>query len=427
MYLYLWVVFAGFIVLTALPLFSPEKRTMWKTGQFIAVTSSVLLAIFAIEVLNITPLPAIIFVVIVSFLADRSTYTKSGMVVAGIFFILIAGGAYYLYHDDPEYVENYINNNPDLASMHLSVDGDTIIRQEGEVKRPLASTVKTIVAIEYANQAAEGDVDRDELIPLNELEKFYLANTDGGAHPAWIEEMRASGQISNNRVPLHEVAKGMIMFSSNANTDYLLEKLGAESINNVLKTLELEQHDPVYPLVSALLIPEYLDYNHNGSLSNRELEAMLLDMNLEEYRELAWEIHNELKEGEPDFFDGTVTVPMELQNIWSDRLPNASVDDYAKVMSAISDDTATVPGGEEILRDLMEWPMELHASNREMYKHFGAKGGSTAVVLNQALYVEKPDGKKIELIIFTEGFSTIEQMKMSRNMNSYLRKVLNEN
>jgi D-alanyl-D-alanine carboxypeptidase len=427
MYLYLWIVFAGFIVLTALPLFSSEKRTRWKIGQFIAVTSSVLLAIFAIEVFYIPPLPAIIFVVIVSFLADRSTYTKTGMAVAGIFFLLIAGGVYYIYHDDPEYVQNYINNNPELASMHLSVDGNTIISQEGDVKRPLASTVKTILAIEYANQVVGGDIDPEELIPLAELDKFYLANTDGGAHPAWLEEMSASGQISNNRVPLHEVAKGMIMFSSNANTDFLLEKLGAESINNVLETLELEQHDPVYPLVSALLIPEYLDHEHNGSLSNRELESMLLDINLEEYRELAWEIHYELKEGEPDFFDGTVSVPMELQNIWSDRLPNASVEDYAKVLSAISDDTATVPGGEEILRDLMEWPMELHASNREMYKHFGAKGGSTAFVLNQALYVEDHDGKELELIIFTEGFSTIEQMKMSRNMNSYLRKVLNEN
>ncbi|SES25575.1 D-alanyl-D-alanine carboxypeptidase [Gracilibacillus ureilyticus] len=426
MYLYLWIVFAGLILLTAFPLISPKNRTKWKISQAIIVTCSVILAVFVIEFLQIPPFLPIIFVVIVSFLTDRSTYTKTGLIITGTVVILLGAGAYYLFHDDPDYVENYMEDHPDLASLHVSVDGETVISQQGEEKRPLASVVKTIIAIEFANQVAEGAIDPEEPISLSELDKFYLANTDGGAHPAWLEDMKANNKITNDQVTLHEVAKGMIQYSSNANTDFLLGKLGADSVNRVIETLELEQHDPVYPLVSALLASPYLNDQHDGNLSDRELEEMLLDMTMEEYRELVWEIHEKLNNDEADFFDESPSVSMDLQRIWSDRLPNASAEDYAKVMAAISNNTATIPGGEEILRELMEWPMEVHESNREKYAHLGAKGGSTAFVLNQALYAEDHNGKKVELIIFTEGFSFIEQIKMNQNMNSYMQKVLEE-
>ncbi|MFC4403870.1 serine hydrolase [Gracilibacillus xinjiangensis] len=426
MYLYLWIVFAGIILISALPLISRKNRTKWRITQSIVVTVAVLLSIIAVEALHIPPLWTVIFVVMVTFLSDKSTYTKTGLIITGSVIILIAAGAYYLFHDDPEYVQNYIDKNPDLASMYMRVDGETVIRQESDVKRPLASVVKTIIAIDYANQVAEGTIDPEDHIPLEELDKFYLANTDGGAHTNWLEDMRANDKIVNNQVPLYEVAKGMIRYSSNANTDYLLEKLGADSVNGVMETLKLEHHDPVYPLVSALLASTYLNEQHNGNLSDREIEEMLEKMTMDEYRELVWEIHEQLTHGEADFFNETVSVPMNLQKIWSDRLPNASVEDYAKVMSKISNNTATVPGGEEILRDIMEWPMELHPTNREKYAHLGAKGGSTGFVLNQALYAEDHDGKKIELIIFTEGFSFMERLKMNQNMNMFMSQVLDE-
>ncbi|KAB8135764.1 serine hydrolase [Gracilibacillus oryzae] len=424
MYLLLWIVFAGIVFFATIPLVSKKNRTRWKITQAIITTVSVILAIIMIEFLHIVPLIGIVFVVIFSFLTDRSTYTKVGLIITGVVVILIAAGAYYVFHDDPDFVQNYIDNHPDLASIHLTVDGETVLSQQGQVKRPLASVVKTIIAIEYANQAAKGTIDPEQSVPLAELDKFYLENTDGGAHPSWLEEMRAAGHIVNDSVPLHQVAKGMIRYSSNANTDFLIEKLGTESINLVIEQLELENHDPIYPLVSALLASNYLNDQHDGNYSNSELEEMLRSLSMDKYRELVWEIHGKLEQGETDFFSQPVSVPMGLQQVWSDRLPNASAEDYAKVMQAISNNTATVPGGEDILRDVMEWPMELHASNRERYAHFGAKGGSTAFVLNQALYVEDHNGKKIELIIFTEGFNFIEQIKMNKNMNSFMSEVI---
>lgn len=426
MTLYLWIIFIGIFLLTAFPLLSAKKRSTWNIIQTIIVMFSIIIAIVAIEIFYTPPIMPIVFIIIVTILADKSTYTKTGLIITGMAVLILSALAYYLFHDDPDYVQTYIDKNPDLASMHLSVDGENLISKQGEVKRPLASVVKTIIAIEFANQVVEGKIDPDEQIPLVELEKFYLANTDGGAHPNWLKEMKEGGPIKNDAVSLQEIAKGMIMFSSNANTDFLLDKLGPESINHVIESLCLENHDPVYPLVSSLLVPTYLNAIEDKKWSTSQLIERLQSLSLEDYRELSWEIHHLLKHRKADFFNGSVSIPMDLQKIWSDRLSNATVEDYGKVMSAISNDTATLPGGEDILRNIMEWPMKVNVSNQEIYAHLGMKGGSTAFVLNQALYVENLDGRKLELIIFTEGFSIIEQIKMEKNMNSFLKKVLTE-
>ncbi len=59
---------------------------------------------------------------------------------------------------------------------------------------------------------------------MSELDKFYLEGTDGDAHPDWLRDIEEAGLIENNSVLLHQVAKGMIAYSSNAITEYLNEK-----------------------------------------------------------------------------------------------------------------------------------------------------------------------------------------------------------
>ena len=95
---------------------------------------------------------------------------------------------------------------------------------------------KIIIAVEFAKQVSEGKINRDEQISLQELEKYYVKNTDGGAHPDWLEDAKARELVENGQIALEEVAKGMIHYSSNANTTYLLDKLGIERVNDSLKS-----------------------------------------------------------------------------------------------------------------------------------------------------------------------------------------------
>ena len=43
----------------------------------------------------------------------------------------------------------------------------------------------------------------------------------------------------------------MIIYSSNANTDYLIDLLGVNNINQRINALGLKQHEEVYPIVGA--------------------------------------------------------------------------------------------------------------------------------------------------------------------------------
>ena len=88
------------------------------------------------------------------------------------------------------------------------------------------------------------------------MNRYYLKGTDGGAHEEWLVDMKENGKLKNNQVSLHEVAKGMMLYSSNANTDYLMNLLGAVKHQSVrIDELGLNQHEDVYPIVGGILNP----------------------------------------------------------------------------------------------------------------------------------------------------------------------------
>ena len=266
--------------------------------------------------------------------------------------------------------------------------------------------MKIIVAIEYAMQINDSQLEKDHIVPLDHLYRYYFKGTDGGAHEAWLSDMKESGKLKNNQVSLHEVAKGMMLYSSNANTDYLMDLLGVNNINLRIDKLGLKQHEDVYPIVGAFLIPSYIKKIHENDLSDKELIDELNDMPMEAYRALAETISTQLKAGAIDFEDAT-DVSLKVQKIWSDRLTGSSASEYGELLAAISRDEFP-----EVIRELLEWPMELWEENRKSYAHFGAKGGSTAFVLNQAIYLEFHDGEKGEAVILTDDLSIWEVMRM---------------
>ena len=151
-------------------------------------------------------------------------------------------------------MSDFIKNNPSRSSFFLMRNDSLKISLRTDQKFPLASTVKIMIAIEFAKQVSTGKINANELIPLADLDVYYLPNTDGNAHPDWKQSATSRGELNNNRVTLQEVARGMIRFSSNANTEFLMDKLGLDNINANLKELNLSNHERLYPIVSALFL-----------------------------------------------------------------------------------------------------------------------------------------------------------------------------
>ena len=227
-------------------------------------------------------------------------------------------------------------------------------------------------------------------------------------------------KAKKNEVTLHDVAKGMATYSSNANTDYLIDLLGIAAINERATSLGLTQHEDVYPIVSALLLPKQLD---NGSMDEEQLIQELETMPMETYRSLAEEVSKQMKAGTIDIENSTFDSSLAVQRVWSDRLSGASANDYGKLLAIISNDELPKVAADTV-RDLLEWPMQLNEGNHKRFVHLGAKGGSTAFILNEALYAENHDGDKIEMVILTNELKLWQGMLLRKNLNSFESNLL---
>jgi D-alanyl-D-alanine carboxypeptidase len=281
---------------------------------------------------------------------------------------------------------------------------------------PLASTVKIILAIEYAEQSAKSQINPDELISLSDLDKFYVPNTDGGAHSSWLKSIK--DKISDDKISIREISKGMIKFSSNANTEWLLNKLGIENVNNRLDSLGLENHTEIYNIVSALFVGKELF----PDLKGKDLQKKLIEIKQIEYINATNNIHQKLLIDtlyKKDIGD----LGMDIQKVWSDRLPSSTVEDYVSVMKKINSRKYFSEQTQKYLDEVMEYILD-NPANKEWLEHSGMKGGSTAFVLTKALYATDKKGNKTEMVYFLNNLSVLEITRLQMSMNEFELKIL---
>lgn len=420
MNIFAWIGMLGILILAPLPLLKKENRSKEEIRKAIVTVFIALGIIAAVLIFNVNFLLALVVGVILMIVFDKKTYTKKRLVIYGAIILVIVAIDYAIFRDNPDYVLNHLKDNPQTTSLYVAENGVELITYQSDVVRPLASTVKMLIAVEYAMQIDAGMLDKDSAVTLDELSRYYFRNSDGNAHEEWLETMEREEKVKNNEVMLHDVAKGMATYSSNANTDYLIDLLGIAAINERAKSLGLTQHEEVYPIVSALLIPDYLK---SESMDDKQLIKELETMPMEEYRGLAEELSKQMKEGTIKIEDRVFDLSLDVQKVWSDRLIGASAKDYGKLLSVISNDQLPEKAA-ETARDLLEWPMEYNEQNHERFVHLGAKGGSTAFILNDAMYAEDHNGDKAEFVLLTDELSLWQGMLVRSNMNSFESQLL---
>lgn len=322
----------------------------------------------------------------------------------------------------PEYVVELIKEKRSSEDVALAIhyNDEKWVSINEQIPLPLASTVKIIVAIEFAQQAADQKIDPLQKVPLKRLDTFNIPKTDGGAHKAWLDALKADKQVTD--VPLHEVAKGMIQFSSNANTDYLIEILGLDNINQVPERLGIEDHDPLFPVVSSMYIPVQLMQDKN--LTPQTLVITMDKLSDEEYRQMAIDIHNKWIEQPLTSLEKrklTKTLNMAVQRAWSERLPRATAEGYISIMDKINSKKYFSQSVHNHLDPLLENP-----KNKEKFLYAGQKGGSTSFSVTMAMYATDKEHNQTSLALFTNRLNSIEQVKLSRSVNDFQRKFLTD-
>ena len=315
----------------------------------------------------------------------------------------------------------FLRSNKQRAALYL-VQNDTVQAQVNQNKMmPLASTVKIMVALEFAKQAAKDVFDKNSLVSLKELDKFYLPNTDGGAHPSWIRHEKAKGHVQRDSIALINVARGMIMFSSNANTEYLIGLLGLDNVKNNLQLLGIKNHSAIYPMVSSLFM-----YQNSRKKTEESILKSIRKLSDEQYSRYIYDMHKALK------YDTilkskfrTQDLSLKMQKLWSDRLPASTVKEYARICNVINNRRYFDEKTYYILSVVLESVME-NPANKEWLQHAGMKGGSTMWVLTKAMYATTKKGERIELAYFFNDLSISESSRLQKWMNNFELNILQD-
>lgn len=321
--------------------------------------------------------------------------------------------------DGESFITDFIKDNPENSAIHLIENDEAKISFNSSRVQPLASAMKTIVAIEYAKQVAENKITANEQISLEALDIFFVEGTDGGAHQAWLDDMEAKGFIIDGKVPLEEVTKGMIAFSSNANTEFLMEKLSLDSINKNLGLLSLDKHDPLWEIVSYL----FTVFKKSENISIEEHIANLNQLSREDFATMSNEIHQVLKNDIDGSFKETINRDLianfDVSKIFSANFTSATAQEYAELMQKINSRSFFDSNVQGNIDAVMEGIF-----NPNLFQHLGGKGGSTAFVLTNANYVTDIKGNKVEFAVFFQDLELEENIQLQENWTFFFLNLI---
>jgi D-alanyl-D-alanine carboxypeptidase len=323
---------------------------------------------------------------------------------------------------------NFLLRNKERASFYLQKNDYIQAKLNEDKLMPVAGTMNIIIAVEFAKQAAYKVFSYTKSVALNDINKYYLPNTDGDAHKKWIKYETKLGHIQEDSIKLIDVAKGMIMFGSHANAEYLMEMLGFGNLQNDLRMFGLKQHTFLYPMASSLFL-----YQNPNKLNEDKVLKEIQELSNDDYYKAVFAMHKELNLDtayKEKFRPQDLTLKM--QQAWSDRLPASTAKEYARVAHTINNRLILNDKTYSVLTRILETVMETTPANKLWLRQAGMIASTTASSFSRVCYAILRDGvpggraTKIELVYFFNGLSGKENYNLQRWMNDFDIKILKD-
>ncbi|WP_353853981.1 serine hydrolase [Bacillus sp. Bos-x628] len=337
---------------------------------------------------------------------------KIGFIVLGLV-ILYVTIQVILYKRDmkktKEDLLKYVEKNKENLSVTIIENEHVVLAWNADRKTPLASTVKLLVLFHFVKAVSKGDLNLDEMVELSELERFYIDRTDGGAHKYWLEVNKFSKNAT-----LLDVAKGMMQYSSNACTDYLIERIGLKKINDRMTCAGLTEHDELIPLTPKLLWSAYVS-NHR-----RDALKQMSGVSDEQYKTLMNEIFAimkndpERKMALEEKMKKKNLLSFHIQSLLAQKLTKSTTNQYAHFMKRLNDDLLT-----EEEKRLFSQIVLGETVKAESDHSFWYKGGATLFGFTSALY-RRTDTKSISISLFINDPKAKNSYWIERIFNQFV-------
>ncbi|MCB8953168.1 MAG: serine hydrolase [Ardenticatenales bacterium] len=224
--------------------------------------------------------------------------------------------------------------------------------------------------------------------------------TDGGAHAMGLESLGLEtddygfARNKTESVTLDDIARIMIHYSGNAETDYLIERLGLDRISLVMQECGLKNHTSIYYALGFALAT----FNHeNPSFSIDQIQSLVEQVSsgdisqMEKLVEL-YLYDTEWHSQQIAFMNSLKDNSLNGLEMWNYQiraaqlLPKGTVREYAHMMAKIASGKLISPEASKIMQEKLESVQSDWILRAFYYDRFGAKDGMTAGVLSLASY-----------------------------------------
>ncbi len=129
--------------------------------------------------------------------------------------------------DGPDALVDWIAAHPDRASLLVDDGRGTVVEHLTDRPRPVASALKVVHLVAYAQAVAAGRLDPDGPVPVDDWEAWHVPGSVPDTHPA---ARQALGATPGGTVTWDGLAAVMIDLSDNAAADLLGAELGDDAL-----------------------------------------------------------------------------------------------------------------------------------------------------------------------------------------------------
>lgn len=330
---------------------------------------------------------------------------KIGLSLLAVGIIVMTSFLIYQIHKQKKDFAKLILENPattSVAAYTIDDKGDLVddgnaIFQNADTPLVTASMMKLVVLTAYENAVAKGELDPNELVKIVDLERYYLPKTDGNAHINGLASLKIKtddlGFALDQKavIALDEIARIMIHYSGNAETDYLIQRLGYEKVNSIAG---MQHHAPIHSILGISLAM----MDHERPLAEGDLlQQLIRDVERENYQYFDQLV--DLYLNDPNWrarqieymrSDGYITAANALG--WEGQVragqlfPKGTAREYTQLMAKVSSGQMISQEVSSLMQKKLEtipadWPLRTF-----FFRRYGSKDGLTAGLINLATY-----------------------------------------
>lgn len=286
--------------------------------------------------------------------------------------------------DGYEYIEStyslktlteFIGEKPEFFSIvsYNVNDPDSGIFYNPDELSTLGSMGNIFLLIEYERQIAEGLLDPNALVNLQEIEKYLLPQINQDAHEGAMEYLTAEEVPVTN----DNAMRAMLEYNSLALSDYFWFKLGEENLRNLMADLNLKHTEmPVpfsgyYSVIAPHVSPtvsadarENLDY-----FSAMHRDSMFAEMIETAYTFINDEQQNALRKQFIE--DERLSMSFIEERDALELLPHTTAREITGLLAELINNEIISEEVSEAVKNKLRWPMDSEPIKRS-FSDYGA-------------------------------------------------------